>query len=89
MRYRRVQREINSILEKNRKPKLLPWAVPYYEREDSRVPEQVRISFNDGTSAVYVLKVDQPAPLIMENIRIIRKWKNGYINQPTRRRGRA
>ena len=78
--------EIDRILKKSGRPKPLPGTVPYYERESSRIPEMVRIAFSDGTTAVYELRVEQPAPQIIENIRIIRKWKQGYVNQPMRRR---
>lgn len=77
---------IDHILENNGKPTMLDKPVPNYDRNDSRIPEQVRISFSDGTTAIYVLKVDQPAPLIEENIRIIRKWKQGDDHQQRRRR---
>jgi len=56
-----------------------------YEHEKSEIPEVIRISFEDGHTAKYVLHIDQPAPIILENIRIIRKWKVGY---PPRRRAR-
>lgn len=79
---------INKILERNDRPMILEKPCPNYEREDSRIPEKIRISFSDGTTAVYVLHTEQPAPVIMENIRIIRKWKQGYVNQPMRRRNR-
>lgn len=74
--------------EDNSRPKPMPGAVPYYERESSRIPERIRISFTDGTTAVYDLHVDQPAPVIIENIKIIRRMKQGYVNQPARRRNR-
>ena len=71
---------------KQRRPQMLPEPVPVYERDDSVIPERVRVSFENGQTAVYDLHTDQPAPVIMENIRIIRKWKQGYVNQPARRR---
>ena len=74
--------------EPESRPKMLPHAVPHYERSNSRIPEQVRISFSDGSTAVYDLRVEQPAPVIIENIRIIRRMKQGYVNKPLRRRGR-
>ena len=57
-----------------------------YEHEFSRHPEKIRVSFKDGSTAVYDLRVDQPHPVIVETIKIIRKWKQGYVNQPQRRR---
>ena len=74
--------------EQDSRPKMLPHAVPHYERSNSRIPEQVRLSFSDGSTAVYDLRVEQPAPVILENIRIIRRMKQGYVNKPMRRRGR-
>ena len=70
-----------------KRPALLAFPVPIYERTDSEIPEKVRISFTNGTSAIYELHVDQPAPQVIECIRIIRKWNNGY-KAPTRRRRR-
>ena len=58
----------------------------YDQDEFSRHPGRVRLMFRDGSTAIYDLHVDQPAPQIMENIRIIRKMKQGYVNQPMRRR---
>ena len=80
-----LRREIK--IEK--RPEMLPKPVPIYEHTSSEIPDKVRISFTNGTSAIYELHVDQPAPLIEENIRIIRKWKQGYVNQPARRRRRG
>lgn len=39
----------------------------------SRYPEKIRVSFADGSTAVYDLRVEQPAPVILENIKIIRR----------------
>lgn len=75
-----------QIKEENR-PELLPKPLPVYERTDSRIPERVRISFTDGTSAIYDLHTDQPAPIIIENIKIIRRMA-GYIAPRPRRRNR-
>ena len=69
-----------------RRPDPLDKVVPYYEHDCSKHPEQIRVAFSDGSTAVYDLRTDQPAPVIIENIKIIRKWKQGYVNQPTRRR---
>ena len=69
-----------------RRPELLPSPVPIYEHTDSEIPEKVRISFTNGTSAVYERHIEQPAPQVVESIKIIRRWKQGYVNQPMRRR---
>ena len=74
---------------KGERPKMMPESVSYYDRDSSRLPDRIRASFEDGSSAVYIRRVEQPAPVILENIRIIRKWRQGYVNQPEiRRRGR-
>ena len=75
---------IEIKLEK--RPELLPSPVPIYEHTDSEIPEKVRISFTNGTSAVYERHIEQPAPQVVESIKIIRRWKQGYVNQPMRRR---
>lgn len=68
------------------RPELLPEPVPYYNHDFSVHPDSIRVSFGDGSTAVYDLRHDQPHPVIMENIRLIRKMKQGYVNQPARRR---
>lgn len=69
-----------------KRPEMLPKIVPIYERESSTVPDAVRVSFEDGSTEIYERRVALPAPVIVENIQIIRKWKQGYVNQPMRRR---
>ena len=71
-----------------KRPSLMGKPLPIYEHEDSRIPDGIRVSFEDGTTAVYYLHTEQPAPLIFENIKIIRRMKQGYVNKPPRRRGR-
>lgn len=66
--------------------RILTLAVPKYEHESSKYPEHIRVSFADGHTAVYDLRVDQPAPQIVESIKIIRRMRQGYVNQPARRR---
>ena len=80
--------DIDKILEKHNRPTILPKPMPMYEHDFSEIPERIRVSFSDGSTAVYELRVEQPAPVIIENIKIIRKWKQGYVNQPERRRRR-
>lgn len=67
------------------RPEILGEVVPYYEFEFSVHPDMIRVSFKDGSTVVYDKRNDQPHPIIMENVKIIRKW-NGYNNQPMRRR---
>ena len=66
----------------------MPQAVPYYMRDDSEYPEQLRVSFEDGKTAIYDLRVEQPAPQVVKSIEIIRKMKTttvGYEYKPRRR----
>ena len=77
-----------EIQEKKKRPKMMDKPDPHYEHEWSRHPDWIRVSFEDGSTAVYYLQVEQPAPVIIENIKIIRKWKQGYVNQPETRRGK-
>ena len=79
---------IDRILMEHERPTILPKPMPMYEHVYSQIPERIRVSFSDGSTAVYELRVEQPAPVIIENIKIIRKWKQGYVNQPERRRRR-
>ena len=83
---RKMIKRVEIELEK--RPAMLPEPVPIYEHTFSEIPERVRISFTNGTSAIYDLHTDQPAPVILENIKIIRRMKQGYVNKPLRRRGR-
>ena len=69
-----------------KRPDPLPEVAPYYDHDFSVHPDRVRVSFSDGSTAIYDIRIDQPAPVIMENIRMIRKWKQGYVNKPARRR---
>ena len=73
--------------EKANRPEMLPNPLPTYDHEFSKYPERIRVSFSDGHTAVYDLRVEMPAPQIVESVKIIRKW-NGYVNQPARRRRR-
>ena len=72
-----------------KRPEILPNPVPHYDTDCSVHPEQVRLSFGDGSTAIYDLRMtDIPHPVIMRNCEIIKKWKNGYINKPMARRRR-
>lgn len=75
-----------AIVRWTDRPEPLAEVVPYYDHDFSKHPDHIRVSFADGSTAVYDLRMDQPHPIITENIRIIRKWKQGYVNQPARRR---
>ena len=73
-------------MEKPKHLEPLPEVVPIYEHEFDGHPDAIRVSFGDGSTAVYDIRREQPHPIIVENIQIIRKWKQGYVNQPRRRR---
>ena len=77
---------IDAILEKHGKPRMLPKPLMSYDTEDSRIPERIRISFTDGTTAVYTLHTDMPGELMYENIRIIREWNRQDGRRRRRRR---
>lgn len=83
---KKLMREIDKILEGSGRPQMLAQAVPFYRHKESRIPEMIRMSFEDGTTVVYHLRGTEMPPEILENIRIIRKWKDEYNNQPMRRR---
>ena len=61
--------------EKRRRRRLAPLPEPavYYDRQDSKYPDRVRLSFPDGHTEVYDRRVNQPRP-------------EAYVNNPTRRR---
>ena len=71
-----------------KRPEMLPEGVTYYDNDYSIHPDQIRVSFSDGTTLIYDLRVEQPAPIILDNIKIIRRMKKGYVNNPARRRRR-
>ena len=72
-------------METPERPAMLGKMVPIYDHNTSSHPDRIRVNFDDGSTVVYVLDVEQPHPLVMESIKIIRKW-NGYNNLPMRRR---
>ena len=69
-----------------KRPEILGKVVPIYEHDYSVLPEKIRVLFMDGRTMIYDIHVDQPAPVIVQNIKLIRKMKQGYVNQPARRR---
>lgn len=69
------------------RPEMLEKPVPTYRTDDSIHPDQLRVSFNDGSTAIYDLRTELPHPAMMRNHEIMAKWSNkGYVNQPPRRR---
>ena len=80
---------IQILIEKNRedeRPEMLHGPFPYYDHEMSRYPERIRVCFADGSTQIYEIRTEQPAPVILENIEIIRRMKVGY--SPRRRNRR-
>ena len=80
--------EICNLQEEKKRPQIIGKPAPIYDDPFSEIPTGVRVSFSNGRTAVYDLHTDQPAPVILENIKIIRRMKQGYVNKPLRRRGR-
>ena len=75
-----------------KRPSPLPEPALTYRTEDSIHPDQIRLSFDDGSTAIYDLRTTQPHPLALRNVEIMketqRKITQGYVNQPMRRRRR-
>lgn len=82
-----MDRVLEDIEVGKTRPEILDKVVPIYEHEYSVLPDRIRVLFADGRTMIYDIHMDQPAPVIIENIRIIRRMKNGYQCK-TRRRNR-
>lgn len=67
----------------------LPEVVPIYEHEHDGHPDALRVSFEDGSTAVYEIRRNQPHPMTIKSIEIIRKWNTGIMpEEPKKRRWR-
>ena len=67
----------------------LPEMVPIYEHEHDGHPDALRVSFEDGSTAVYEIRRDQPHQMTIKSIEIIRKWNTGIMpEEPKKRRWR-
>lgn len=84
-----LDRVLEDIEIGKTRPKILEKVVPIYEHDYSVLPDRIRVLFDDGRTMVYDIHTDQPAPVIVQNIKLIRKMKQGYVNQPNRRRRRG
>ena len=82
-----LDRVLEDIEIGKQRPEILGKVVPIYEHDYSVLPEKIRVLFMDGRTMIYDIHIDQPAPVILENIKIIRRMKQGYVNKPLRRRG--
>ena len=83
-----MDRVLEDIEIGKTRPEILDKVVPIYEHEYSVLPDRIRVLFSDGRTMIYDIHMDQPAPVIVQNIKLIRKMKQGYVNKPQRRRGR-
>lgn len=83
-----MDRVLEDIEIGKSRPEILDKVVPIYEHEYSVLPDRIRVLFSDGRTMIYDIHMDQPAPVIVQNIKLIRKMKQGYVNKPLRRRGR-
>ena len=43
-------------------PKPMPEPAVYYDRPESKYPDQIRLSFPDGRTIVYDRRIKQPSP---------------------------
>ncbi len=64
----------------------LPSPVPIYEHDHDGHPDALRVSFEDGSTAVYEIRRDQPHPMTIKSIEIIRKWNTGIMPEEPKRR---
>lgn len=48
--------------DRHKKPEMLPEPAAYYDRQGSRYPDRIRISFADGHTEIYDRRVNQPRP---------------------------
>ena len=76
--------KIRVMVEKGAEDPEIVGVFSYHTDRFSRHPEKIRVSFRDGSTAVYDLRVEQPAPVILENIKIIRRMV-GYEPKHARR----
>ena len=80
-----IDRVLEDIETGKTRPEILDRVVPIYEHEYSVLPDRIRVLFSDGRTMNYDIHMDQPAPVIIENIKIIRRMKGGYQYKPRRR----
>ncbi|MBO7662902.1 MAG: hypothetical protein J6U01_05985 [Clostridia bacterium] len=72
--------------EIEKRPEIFQGIVVYYDHEMSRYPDRIRFSFMDGKTVIYDIHTDQPSPVILENIQIIRRMETGYPKKRRRNR---
>ena len=59
--------------DRRKKPAPLPNVAIYYRKSESKYQEMIRISFDDGHTEVYDMRVNQPRP-------------DAYVNYPRRKK---
>ena len=62
------------MTQRRRRRRLQPLPEPavYYDRDSSKYPDRIRLSFPDGHTEIYDRRVNQPRP-------------GGYVNWPRRK----
>ena len=86
----RPRRRTRTTVEQVKRPKPLPMPACSYEKDSSIIPESIRVSFSNGTTVVYTIKVEQPKPQMMEeSIEITKWWRKGVPVKERRRRTRT
>ena len=65
----------------------LPHVHGYYEHEDSKYPETIRVAFSDGKTVKYRIDIEQPHPCFLDSMELIDKMKKtGGAATPTGRK---
>lgn len=59
-----------------KRPRALGQMVATYNDGYSRIPDSIRVSFEDGSTGVYQLRNQMPGPVVEECCEIIRKMKS-------------
>ena len=67
--FRRRSERYRAFQKTVKRPDPMDRYLTTYQGKFSRYPELVRLSFMDGTTAVYQLKVDQPEPVFLKRTR--------------------
>ena len=57
---------------------MMPEAAKYYDTEESRIPDRIRVSFSDGKTAVYARVIEQPAPVVFQKVETGDRFIIGY-----------
>lgn len=56
-----------ELQNRKRHGQIIGVPVGYFNGKHSKLPERVRVSFSDGTTAIYDLHIDMPAPVFPEH----------------------